>query len=260
MMPHEKNKETSIPFISTNDDRKDWNKEKKQLLALLNADSPEPKHKIQIVAHPSEHDSIHCLKNNEQLGEQILSSIRTRVGWSFPCHNSQLTDKENYTLPFSSDPAAGIESSCIFSLSGLIIYNEDLGKSAYVTIHDRPLNIYRILGATYKALDFFGRYFKYIPANHVLKIGLSLSDTSNRLPIAQESIAQGSKVFNNLERITTPIICTETALMRSEITTNLEEAFFKIAREIFNEMGQSIPEDQLKSEIEKVVRLLTKKN
>ncbi len=239
-----------------------WQKEEKLLLNILNDQIPLKGHYLQIIAHPTNYEKL-ILNDGKTLQNRLTASIAQCNGWSFPCPNFEVTDRQGSAestemILTSSRPFQEGELQYGFglNLSGLMAYQEELCAAYDAYTPGKPLLIYPILVTIYRAIAFFGRFFAFTAGNENLSVNILINDTHQRIPTGRMlSMYNHFDPYYGAGELPHPKIKATFEIPREEFTTSPNEVFSKMIRELFETMNIRMTEEQVMSEIEKFTSL-----
>lgn len=244
------------------DNKAAWKKEEKILSDKIDSTLSLKEHFLmQISAHPVIYDP-QSLQNGEILKEKLLDSVRGYRGWSFPWPYFKLEKLD--ILPetpqiignFSRSSLGGeLQSGFAFSLSGLMLYREELLRFYDKATPGKPLFLMPCLMTIYRALGFFGRFFEFTTGNKRLSLQIQFTDTYNRIP-AYDIMKPLDHVisFGESEALPFPKIELNLEIERGDISSQLDNVFYRVASELMDQMEIEISDEQLLSKLEEITK------
>lgn len=213
---------------------------------------------IQIIAHPEHYEKD--LFDIKTLQDKLSDSCFFHRGWSFPCPDFEITEEtydfsDKCLVHSSSKIAHDGELHSVFGLntSGLMVYQEELlSDEASDGIKKTFLVLWTFL-TIYRAVEFFAKFFDFLPKASHLKIQLLISGTYNRLPCTYIDRPLIIPIaFFKATKISAPKISFAIEVSREEISTDPVEATFKAAKKIIQSTDAQISDDELRKELEKI--------
>jgi hypothetical protein len=248
-----------IQSTSIEEDNLKWQKEEKLLSGELDSQLSFVDHHMQIVAHPTSYNSSR-FGNERSMIKRLEDSVEKYHGVSFPCPGFEPKnhDKNHIVVVAGALLEGQRHSALTLSAAGLVIYREELRIALDSVASVKPFFIRQILLTIYRVIRFLGRFFALIPGEERAGIKILITDTLNRVPLdnyQQLPIHDSYTLFYGSEPLTCPqLSIDDLEILREEVSGPLREVLSKIARRFCDQMNTVITEEQLMSEIEKIVK------
>lgn len=243
------------------DDSAVWKNEISELSSKLDAELPLRGHMLQVVAYPTNYDA-YVLENGKTIKERLLASVGMHRGWSFPSpdfelREIQVSDKTDVIVQSSSRRFLEGEHRTVVGMgvTGLVMYREEL--STYYdekTTPGKPLLMGWPLLSVYRAIDFFGRFYKFVSPTEGVNIIVLFTDTHNRYPASEVSQLNHLRKFFIEEPLPVARVKVELELERNELTTNPNLSYFKFLKRMLDDMGVYPTDEQLQAEVGKIAK------